>query len=352
MGRNVLQNCPVSVRERPRLLGPCVLTAFIFAFIHLILVIWGTSKSKSAAENDFLPPSLTLRSPIYKGSKDAIPVAGVGVPNDHALLLLRMVYSIDFQIEHLLILYSEPDDMLRTELKLLTNSILPTVRDTHLKQQSRWLGVSETWNAVIRFSPAAPWYLILSLDVQFVPGSLEAFALQFWSDVNQHGACQGFISWLNPDMFGGYSTFSLSSSFVRLVGLFDENIYPAYYEDTEYDLRVCKLEQAGIKLYRQRYENVTALHGLFNDGKYESAGVVSRLSALNSRVSRRKLTASVVDKFTIPYLRKKWGCYNFSHPQWNCICPFQTPFNLTSSNLSYWVLDNDRRTHIERMLLS
>lgn len=170
------------MQERPRLLGLgiCGLVVFslTFATFHLILVLRASNPSRFTVISDSLPQFLTIRSPVYKGSTNAIPIAGVGVPNDHALLL--MVDSLDFQVEHLLIIYSGLDEVLKTELEHLASSILPMVKETHLKQlHSKWLGVSETWNAVLRFSPSAPWYLILSLDVQFVPGSLKAFASIF-----------------------------------------------------------------------------------------------------------------------------------------------------------------------------
>jgi GT2 family glycosyltransferase len=89
------------------------------------------------------------------------------------------------------------------------------------------LGTSGSWNLGIKSYPHKPWWLISSNDTSFMPGTLEKICSQS-----------------GPDKFklvSGFHCFSLGEQVVEKVGLFDEYIYPAYYEDNDYNDRATQL---------------------------------------------------------------------------------------------------------------
>lgn len=55
---------------------------------------------------------------------------------------------------------------------------------------------------------------------------------------------------------GGWSAFAVTDYIIKQVGLFDENFFPAYFEDEDYDVR---LKVMGFKL---KTMDVTIWHGL------------------------------------------------------------------------------------------
>jgi len=86
-------------------------------------------------------------------------------------------------------------------------------------------GISGSWNLGIKCYPHVPWWLISSADTSFKPGALEM--------MDKFSGPNWFIK-----SNAHYSAFSLGENIVEKVGLFDEYIYPAYYEDNDYDDRM------------------------------------------------------------------------------------------------------------------
>lgn len=86
-------------------------------------------------------------------------------------------------------------------------------------------GIAGSWNLGIKLYPHVPYWLISSADTSFRFGELE----------KMH-------SFSSPDKFvksnAHYSCFSIGENIVAKVGLFDEYIYPAYFEDNDYDDRM------------------------------------------------------------------------------------------------------------------
>eukprot|EP00798_Chlamydomonas_sp_ICE-L_P016132 gene16132-22276_t len=277
-----------------------------------------------------------------------IPILGVGLNNDPFSLLLRLFYSIDYPIDKIVLLTgSSIDEHVQRELDHITRHFKNVVvRQGH----STWLGVAESWNAIMMEVPDAPWVFIVSMDIEFAPGSLQRLAHHAWEDWDKKQLDQAFIEYCNDGMSGGYSAFVMSRSMISKLGFFDENIFPAYYEDTEYDLRVRKYnESTGLSIHRQFYGDVVALHGLPTEhGGVDHRGVINAMSKQVSAVPKEKIF-EVVNLFIQPYITKKWGC-NFSGPvDWTETCTFATPFNVRN-NISFWQLDKWRRAEILHFL--
>ena len=134
-------------------------------------------------------------------------------------LLEECISSIDYEVEHLLIIdnsgqYSMPPDLYRGKATVLN---MPAN-----------LGVAGSWNLGIKSFPFAPYWVITSNDIKYAPGQLQKLA-----DTS------------SPDVLittsEAWSSFSIGSNIIKRVGLFDENYHPAYYEDTDYESRMLRL---------------------------------------------------------------------------------------------------------------
>ena len=87
------------------------------------------------------------------------------------------------------------------------------------------LGVAGSWNLGIKCFPHAPYWLIGSNDNKWIPGNLQKF--------EQISSPDKIV--LSAQL---WNTFSIGSNIVKTIGLFDENYYPAYHEDTDYIERI------------------------------------------------------------------------------------------------------------------
>lgn len=143
-----------------------------------------------------------------------IPVLIIPVINRYDLLD-QAIESIDYSIGDILIVNNG-----REEYAPKGNGL--NVRVLNLPSN---LGVAGSWNLGIKLFPHVPYWMFSSADVAFEPGSLARF--EEFSNSARH--IKSNVS---------YSCFSLGEEIVQKIGLFDEYIYPAYYEDNDYDDRM------------------------------------------------------------------------------------------------------------------
>ena len=144
----------------------------------------------------------------------SIPVLIIPVLNRYDLLEITLK-SIDYDVDEVLIINNgrDPYDI---EIDGLNIRILNMPSN---------LGISSSWNLGIKLYPHVPYWVFSSADTSFRPDELKKFEDFSGSDYfvksNAH-----------------YSCFSLGENIVKEIGLFDEYIYPAYYEDNDFDDRM------------------------------------------------------------------------------------------------------------------
>lgn len=85
------------------------------------------------------------------------------------------------------------------------------------------LGCAGGWNEIIRLNPNASSIVISNDDVMFPPGEAQRFKDSIESLQADHDLILGY----------GYSCFAITRRGVERFGLFDENFWPAYYEDVD-----------------------------------------------------------------------------------------------------------------------
>ena len=150
----------------------------------------------------------------------AIPVIG------RFDLLAQAIASIDVPVGRLVIVDNSP-----LGLGDAVEAVCPpTVASVCVTRPPANLGFPGSVNLVIKTHPEASWWCIANADVVFGPGDLANLARVMtgarWVGVND------------------WRVFGLSFEAVARVGLWDENFWPCYCEDADYEYR-CTL--AGVE---------------------------------------------------------------------------------------------------------
>jgi GT2 family glycosyltransferase len=203
-----------------------------------------------------------------------IPVLAIPVLNRFDLLE-KVLDSIDYPIENILIIDN-------------SNSYKTSRLNTHVLNMPSNLGVAASWNLAIKCFPHSPYWLIGSNDTKFVSGSLAMF--------EEQSSPEKLV--LSSQL---WNTFSIGSNVIKNIGLFDENYYPAYHEDTDYVERIRLNNMKNILEYSSiPMESFGASTTMHSDQKY---------------FERNKLTGEDNRKY---YMNKIYGedehynCYNWS----------------------------------------
>lgn len=143
-----------------------------------------------------------------------IPVMIIPVLNRFDLLE-KTLESIDHDIKEILII-----DNSGTSYKPVKDVL--NIRTLNMPSN---LGIPGSWNLGIKLYPHEKYWLIGSADTMFRPGELKKFE-----------------EFSGPDYFiksnAHYSCFSVGENIIKKIGLFDEYIYPAYFEDNDFDDRM------------------------------------------------------------------------------------------------------------------
>lgn len=149
-----------------------------------------------------------------------------------------MVDSIDYPVKHLLVIDNGGS---LTNLQVNRNVKKLTV----LNMPSN-LGVAASWNLGIKLFSKDLHYVIASDDILFLPGALEQISDNCWMD--NIWVCDVFPSW---------QIFGVGQDVIVDVGLFDESIYPANFEDDDY---VRRCEHYGVTIDRISVPHVHDAH--------------------------------------------------------------------------------------------
>jgi len=132
-------------------------------------------------------------------------------------LLDEMLATIDYPIEHLVIIDNG---------HCVKEVTAKHVHNIHIVTMPTNLGVAGSWNLGIKSLPFAPYWLIANFDVKWPEGSLERF--------DKEATAHELVL---SDAFPPWAAFALGAAVVNAVGLFDEALHPAYFEDLDYERR-------------------------------------------------------------------------------------------------------------------
>jgi GT2 family glycosyltransferase len=132
-------------------------------------------------------------------------------------LLVRMIDSVDYPIEHLLVIDNGG------ELTSLPQGDF--IHNLHVLNMPSNLGVASSWNLGIKSFWGHDRWFFASNDMWFKPGALETLSTARRDEISLAGD------------FPFWQTFCVGDEALSKLGLFDEGFFPAYFEDTEYKRR-------------------------------------------------------------------------------------------------------------------
>lgn len=218
-----------------------------------------------------------------------IPVIGVPIVNG-TKWLKRLIESIDYPIKNLLIINNNGRGEIDEDLNQIRNIGHPLVENIHICNMPSNLGVSGSWNLIIKSYLMEPYWIITNHDIMFTPGLLEKMyneAENSDSGMIHAKRSSGYDS-------GCYDLFLIKDWVVQKCGLFDENLYPAYCEDIDYLIRVKNEDIKSSCL------DIDYLHG---DKDYATTG--SQTWRTEMQLKEKVFMSRSVNE--LEYLSEKWG---------------------------------------------
>lgn len=201
-----------------------------------------------------------------------IPVMIIPVIN-RPDLLRRTLLSVDVDVARLVVIDNSPAGGLALEV-LAGMDARPAAWMSVVEPPSN-LGVAASWNFGIRSTAEAPWWCIANADTEFGSGDLARLA----AAMDEPGA-----RWVG--LCGDWRAFGINAECIDRVGWYDENYFPIYCEDADYEWRC----------------TVMGVPWSFIDGTSSHVGSVSwRSDAANARSNARTYPENVA------YYEAKWG---------------------------------------------
>jgi hypothetical protein len=208
-----------------------------------------------------------------------IPVLGTQTLNSVSNLK-RLIESIDYPVEVLsIIVNNENFDILLEVKNFCDNLNNKNIDKIDISFHPTNLGCPPSWNYHFKQYPYAKYFMKADDDIQFLPGDLEKFV-----NVLENGGDMVFYGDKTK-----YACFGISKHTLKTVGLFDENHWPANYEDDDYQirLRLCNIKES--------YLGMSITH----------TGSGTSRNLKEPIVEHNKLSQYLIQ--TEEYFYKKWG---------------------------------------------
>jgi hypothetical protein len=200
-------------------------------------------------------------------------------------------------------------------------SFVPTVSSVQVIRPRKNLGVSSSWNLLHKIVAGTDRLLISNDDVEYSSDCIE-HALNL-----NTGFAAVNIKDLRGRDYSGWSSFFQSEEVWEKVGDYDENFYPAYYEDNDYCWR---MGLQGIKMVRA--------------GGSPGRHVVSATFKNVNEKAQKDWLQSLVAK-NKAYYADKWGGLP---GQEKFLSPFNEPRAITLEEyFNYsWMINSDINEHL------
>lgn len=251
-----------------------------------------------------------------------IPLLGITTCNQFDIFC-QLINSINYPVETLSVLVNsslEYFDKIREYIYRNPNSFVGKVDLAFCEQN---MGCSSSWNFHIKNYSHAEYWILCSGDIILGENDLK----QLDEKIRNCDGCFG-----DKDM--EFVLFALNRKIISKVGLFDENIHPAGYEDDDYRKRMA-LANANVNWF-----DINVFH--------TSAGTLKSMSFEDQYTLTR-----VISPLNEQYYTKKWGpfkpvCYGKVQERIESLKQitlesYGSPFN-SGYDVSYWKFDVDERS--------
>lgn len=209
-----------------------------------------------------------------------IPLLGITTCNqiDH---YEKLINSINFPIKTVSVLVNSNLEYFDQVRKVSKTSFVGEFEFSFCPQN---MGCGPSWNYHIKHYPSEDYWVLCSDDVQL--GKNDLFQIQCL--MKSYDGAFG-------DKDCEYILFALNRNMIRNVGLFDENIYPACYEDNDYRKRI------SLSNVKTCHFDITALHNDQPAGSPHGCGTASRLSEEKLREYQNRV------QMNGEYFERKWS---------------------------------------------
>jgi GT2 family glycosyltransferase len=234
-----------------------------------------------------------------------IPVIGTAVVFD-TYWVSKLLASVDFPVENFLIINNNGKGEITEDLDRMAKIKHKFIKNIHVCHMPANMGVSCSWNLMIKSYIMAPYWVIVNDDVSFGQGFLAEMYQTITSDpeidmIHGHGG---------DFKVGSWDVFLITDKVVRQFGLFDENMYPAYSEDDDYIMRLMHKPVKKVLGLKSNY-----YHGGGDKTEYHFYGGNTR-----RRDPEFQKKVDAARDVNIEYLTEKWGEY------WRTCWPTFEPF--------------------------
>jgi hypothetical protein len=254
-----------------------------------------------------------------------IPVIGTAVVNS-SYWVSRLLMSIDYPVENFVIINNNGKNEINNELDNLVKINHKFVDKILVSHMPANIGVSGAWNLIIKCYMNSPYWIICNDDVSFGPGFLAEMV-----DVSESDVEIGMIHGHKGDFqIGSWDLFLIRDHIIQNYGLFDENLYPAYTEDSDYYMRFIHRPIKRVLELKSNY-----FHGFGDKTEYYEKG--SQTKKTNPDLTEKLNFCNLQN---IDYLTQKWG------DEWRVCNPYQNPFNKYPVSFTNYDLSFVRKKHM------
>lgn len=214
-------------------------------------------------------------------------VPSLGLP-DCLPLMTRLADSIDFPIKQ----------------KVIWNNGIPGIFEEWRTNYPDWIikdspisnrGVAGSWNECAKWFSSEPNWILANEDCYFLPGQLRLIC----KCADNH--TEEPIIYLNSS--GTYYCFIWSLIGREQFGEFDENFWPAYYEDCDYRVRLQLGEKTNFIYALEGEHDPIVPHGKPQTGGIDYSAMINGGGLLNRAYWQRKWGSSDYEKafYQTPY---------------------------------------------------
>lgn len=188
----------------------------------------------------------------FESYVEVIPVVGFATVSRFDLAD-RLLASIDYPVEHLVIVDNSG--------KASWNPVKPDfVANLWVVRVPFGLGLVGAWNLIIKSTPYAPYWVLINDDAWFTPGALAKIEAEVDTEA---------LNFVNIEPRWSAPVFG--EGMVRRVGLYDERLYPLYFDDNDLERRVVA---AGVPIklldVSIGHDNSSSIDHRFNDRTYQA----------------------------------------------------------------------------------
>jgi hypothetical protein len=267
------------------------------------------------------------------------PLLCFGLEFEHRNFTTRLLGGIDAPVEHVVVVLSGDDP----SLNALEERIRKEYPFCKIIRDKRRLGNVGIWNTCLRYMQDvanASWALLLNNDIMLPPGSLANVSAAVMEVIRDPEFCLGTLRIRNIKGFV-WSTLAVTRRTLDVLGFFDENVFPAYYEDNEYDIRIQKTHQSGTPCRLLPVHAANSFHHGPEDSEDYISGTVIYYNDGGDR--SKKVIQDRANAWNPHYLAQKWNCPLY---RWN-ECRYTRPFNRNDLSPRDWFFDPDYRYCIE-----